>query len=169
MAAGTSTGAPADTATAEAPGETTVTGDTALRSSRDAAAAGPGSAGRDAAEGATRTVPLSGHRGAGIAASTAGAKASRSTGHSESRLEEMKPEEEEKGSELSLAVRAFYKARHPALSMSPHGATFLSPLWAWGISQSFLLSWDNIIKMILYWLWKILHSGNSEALAEFFP
>ena len=78
----------------------------------------------------------------------------------------MKPEEEEKCSELSLTVYAFYKPRHLALSASPRGVTFLSPLWAWGISQSFLLSWDNIIKM---GLWKILHSGNSEALAEFFP
>ena len=159
-------GAPADTATAEAPSEPPVAGDTAVRSSRDAAAAGPGSAGRDTAEGATRSVPLSGHTGAGTADSATGAKASRSTGHSDSRLEEMKPEEEEKDSELSLTVCAFYKPRHLALSTSPCGANFLSPLWAWGISQLFLLSWDNIIKMRL---WKILHSGNSEALAEFFP
>ena len=51
-AKGGSTEAPADTAAAEAPGEAAVARDATVGGGRDAAAAGPRSAGGDAAEGA---------------------------------------------------------------------------------------------------------------------
>lgn len=128
------------------------------------AVARPGSAGWDTAEGMARTVSLNGHTGAGFEDSTARAKARRSTG--DPRLKDMKPEEEEKDSDLSLTAYPFYKFRHLGLPTLPGGVALSSSLCTWGISVISPLSWGNIIKM---GLWQILHSGNSGYLAAFLP